>query len=530
MKNIILAIIIPFFFISCEKTEVILIFDKDVKLPSSIFDFAPSETKEFQELEVKYDSLKKIKPFTKKIGNPINLDKTIKNPFSLKAGLKDIIGGTLKIRPVFDLKDISIFYRKIDSEFTDSLVISCPSKFTAKSGSTTPKLHNIVTLGCLPLSDCEAIKMYLNNLGLGNIVTVLDCSDDTITPNNHKETPTIPILGCSTSIQYRNLMRINLLNNTPYDSIDGTHFSGINGRNANLIVVENSHPVDWTHAKFDDIQRFSRREESLSFGPSTQHSTWTFGVLFANEYVNPSNPSDFNCCVGVSREANLRKIVYMNVRGCGNTDRRATSHGALLKAINQSVQGDVLLLEYSLGGLPVELNLIDVNLISTCTNILGVTVVEPIGNAGNDITSKKPRGFIYEGILVSSATLPTTASCGRYVKSRNANYSDNNTDIDCFGLDDILTTNPGNSYAKYGFSSAAAAQIAGLALDMQGYYFSKTGCYLTPQEMKRLFRTTPSSLKVKYIRTTLRTTDIDFDQVIPDAMNLKMAVDNIINR
>jgi hypothetical protein len=332
-------------------------------------------------------------------------------------------------------------------------------------------------------------------------------------------------------------MNIDSLNNTPYDSIDGTHFSGINGRNANLIVVENSQPVVWVHPKFDSIRRFNGREENLSFGLSTQHSTWTFGVLFAKKNEDSESPTDFDCCVGVSREANLRKIVYLNIQGCGTSDRKATSHGALLKAINQSVQGDVLLLEYELAvggvGLPVELNPIDVNLISACTNIFGVTVIEPIGNSGKNITREpKPIDFDgYEGILVSSATIPTKSSGRYYVKSRNANYSDNDTDIDCFGLDDILTTNPSNSYAKYGSSSAAAAQIAGLALDMQGYYFSKTGCYLTPQQMKNLFRTTPSSLQVMFIPpigAPARSRSFHFDQIIPDAMNLKMAVDALI--
>jgi hypothetical protein len=523
MKNIIFIIIIPLFFISCDKAEIIIIFDNDVNLPSSIFDFNSSETIEFQKLGLKYDSLKSNNFILKKKGIPGSFDKTIPNPALFKAGLTDVIGGALKVRPVFDLQEINIFYRKIALAFGVSSTRVCSTMVTTKGRSTIPNLQNIVTLGCLPISDCDVIKTYLNSLGLGNICTVV-CSNDIISPNPDRLIPISSPLSCTTTTQYRNLMNIDNLNNTPYDSIDGTHFSGINGRNANLIVVENSQPVDWLHYKFTDILRFRGREENLGFGSSMEHSTSTFGVLFAKD------DTTFDCCVGVSREANLRKIVYTFIEGCGKTDAKATSHGALLKAINKSAQGDIMLLEYSLGSLPLELDLIDAKLILACTNILGVTVIEPIGNQdrGQNITSLKPYGFVYEGILVSSATTPTGSSVRYYVKSPEANYSNNNTDIDCFGLDEILTTNPRNSYAKYGLTSAAAAQIAGLALDIQGYCFSKTGCYLTPQEMKYLFRNTPSSLQVMYLKppSAPRTSSsFTFNQVIPDAMNLKGAVD-----
>jgi hypothetical protein len=533
--NTLLLISIIFLVFGCKKkqeetkVEVSLVFDKSIVLPSSFFDLSEEEKNFYNQTLQDYKNIipeQEIDEIFNYKERIIVLQKRIKTFFANQ---------NISIQPMLDIYDTRKVYENI-SFVKQSTVRNCSNMMTPKGENLRPNLNNAAALGCLTIRGCDSIKVFLNKLGLGAICTVNCTSVSRISKlkDNLNKIDDDFEISCDDSDfnDFKKIMKINDLQLKTFDW--GGKKWNFKGKNANLILVETSGKIDDKHFKFKGVNSdIWRKQENLGFGEELNHATWTFGVLFANNeqsfirksLTGKSKKQEVkNCISGISTDADVRKIVYYNGEDCGT--RSKNLYGALLKAIIDAKAGDVLLLEMMLaGGKPIELDDISEDIISICTNILGITVIEPIGEDGGGIDLDKAEyarelPVEFGGIIVSSATKKNN----KYIRSQEANYSKNH--IDCFGLDNIQSTSTGNSFARYGLSSAAAAQIAGLALDMQSYYFSIKKCYLTPQQMKQMFKTANGE-RVEH-RGKNGGLLFNFNSKIPNALNLKAKVDSLI--
>jgi hypothetical protein len=173
---------------------------------------------------------------------------------------------------------------------------------------------------------------------------------------------------------------------------------------------------------------------------------------------------------------------------------------ALAFAINLLDSGDVLLITLhspnrALDFLPVEIDSEAFHYIQAGT-MKGVIIIEIAGNGIKDLDSPQFNSLIKTGPNDSGAIL--VGACKSRMPHNRFPTSNFGSRVDCYAWGEkIVTTNPGqNPYIfDFGQTSGAAAIIAGVALSIQGIYFTKNGRKLNCTEMRKLFQTngTPST-------------------------------------
>lgn len=505
-----LLVFISFSILGCKKCQnkeqiensyIIIKFDDNLILPKNLIGEDSLNYAEYIHQQKLYENLQISNDNDFRLQEPEDKFREL-----LMTSLNQIFNEQVTIKPLFNRRDISNFYNKLLQPRQDSTIqISCPN--TISTSKLPPNLSQFyVVPKCVSEIDARTFVAAINKLGFQLTARFNDFQN----PKRKKQMDdnAIQAIGRKeTFFDFRKAMNIDLLNQS------------INGDSSNIVILEYAEEVDFTHQEFKDIQqRFGNRIEKLGTGGDLTHATNTFGLIFANPSQTNGkslNAKYANACKGIASKTNLKKVINYGNSYC---DTVPDIYNALLKAINSTKKGDILLLELVEGGLPLEYNPICHDLIQAATNLLSVVIIEPIGNNGVNLDSVSN--------LVGGAVKPATFEAilvGATNENREpiANKSQN---ITCFAYGDkLLTThnNPKNSYSLFGETSGASAIIAGLACNMQGYCKQSTGCYLSPQEMKNLFRKTK--------KTNSNSVNGFKQHVIPDALQLISEVDSLIN-
>jgi hypothetical protein len=495
-----------------ENSYIIIKFDDDISIPQRIISADSAAYQQYLNLQNAYKNLHNFNDLAFQFQNVESAAYTQK----FTTGFAAILSKKFKIFPLFNTALIKQYYNKFSPINLDTANVVNGNCAKPASKSLPPNLQNyFVITTCLLQSDAELFvkKLNLLNLKFSASFETIPSIDDRAIQEKKK-----PLLTAKDKFfDFRKAMNIDALN----------FRESINGKNANIVIIENAKEIDFSHFKFSKIQQnFAQRKDNLGFGANPTHATNTFGLIFADTdfpNINTPNIKLATACKGIADKTNLLKMIYYSDYVC---DKTPDIYNALLKAIVEATQGDIILFELGSGDFPIEFNPLCHELVLSASNNFGIIVIEPIGNNGKDLDNpklkilggaKKPIDFA--GILVGATD--TT-------RVQTNNYSA--THLTCFAYGDkLLTTHnaPANSYTLFGSTSGASAIIAGLACDMQGYYNQRTGCYLSPQDMKNLFRNTR---RTNSNTVTNSKTGKVFQQVIPDALQLKSEVDRIIDR
>lgn len=407
-----------------------------------------------------------------------------------------------KFSLLFEPQNIEKFYVKVNDRFNN---IENSNIDLKKTFCIPDVLQNVFYIDtCIRQEDCLVLAQKFNK----NFEPFSELKCSSITNNDLRpREDDITNNPNSSYFNYRQKMRIDSLN-----------FLGINGKNANLVIIEKSLPIK-NHPNLipsRELFDLSRRVMMGGVVDSKIHATQTAGIIF-------SKPKGNYKLTGVSNEAILKKTILFGTKVCRTVEYEKNDYfNAILSGITNAGEGDILLIEFSLEDGPVENDAIINNLFGIATNCFGTTIIEPIGNCSNKSCSLDKLKFEeftpcnYNGILVGGAI---ESFRNKYVFDSTVIYSIKH--LTCFGFSkNLQTTTVNNEYTNFGGSSGASAIIAGLAACMQGYYFNKKDKkylnvkYLTNAQIKEALRYA-KGLPVS-----------GFQQKIPNAMELIKYIDN----
>jgi hypothetical protein len=264
------------------------------------------------------------------------------------------------------------------------------------------------------------------------------------------------------------------------------------------------------------------------------HGTAVLGIVVAND--------NDKGCVGII--PHLRTKMVSSIW----PDSHASFpdwYNAILAAINNLDLGDVLLLELQvdaegyyptrLGGqeglaryvrLPVEVEYPLFDLIQTAT-ARGIVVVEAAGNGELDLDAFDPYAAPHWGkdsgaIMVAAALVPAARSS--YSRLTESNYGSR---IDCYAWGREICTlydedEPQKYVSDFGYTSGAAAIIAGAALAVQGFAKANRNRTLSPAELRRIL-SDPTTGTIS-ANSTATKPNADRIGVMPD---LRKIIDNL---
>jgi hypothetical protein len=231
------------------------------------------------------------------------------------------------------------------------------------------------------------------------------------------------------------------------------------------------------------------------------HGTSVLGIVCASDDHNP--------CIGVAPNPASVKVI-------SPTD--TTLAGAIGTAAANLGYGDVLLIALNTKDnhtgtdlyVPVEVTPLVRTTILTATSA-GVIVIEPGGdgnlsssaidfdtyqNAAFDmILNPTDPAYIDSGAIIVSASLSATSSLVP-VTHEKAVWAPHGARVDCYAWGENITTintdlagaDNTSVTSGFGFSSGAAAIIAGAVLSIQGIVKAKTHCRIGPAEMRSLLK------------------------------------------
>ncbi|WP_428660715.1 hypothetical protein [Runella sp.] len=221
--------------------------------------------------------------------------------------------------------------------------------------------------------------------------------------------------------------------------------------------------------------------------PTFNHSDKTLGVFWAAQ----SNPY---CCTGCSNgiapKGKLRTFFCTNDIDCNpsSSDSNFSISRALLRTLLLSQAGDILLFEFDDSNNIIESQPQIQELIQIATGCLGIIVIEPAGNGDRPINIATDSGAIVVGAAYKDGT-------NNYFIFPGTNYGNR---VDVYSLTNFksIVTKQGVCQ-RYSCTSGAAAVIAAMAVSFQSQYFKRKQKYLTPFQMRDLFRNnTGGSYKV----------------------------------
>ncbi len=252
------------------------------------------------------------------------------------------------------------------------------------------------------------------------------------------------------------------------------------GTGVTLIDVEQG--WDTTHLDLPtNITRLSRIIET-----NTEHGTNTLGIISA------THNNQF--CKGIAPNTTVLLSGYEDIRDPNTTI--INIYNAILLAINNLKHGDILLLEIELGGQPLEYKFIFIELLNLAT-ALGIVVIEPAGNGGQDLDQsvndevERCGTLIYAFDRRSSDFIDSGAiMVGGCDNDRSLCISNYGNRIDCFSLaENVVTLGNGNTINRtFNGSSSASAIIAGVASVIQSYAFQFFGEKLHPLMLRFIFQ------------------------------------------
>jgi serine protease len=261
-----------------------------------------------------------------------------------------------------------------------------------------------------------------------------------------------------------------------------TGFPGTSGAGVRFVDME----LGWTLNHEDLVAQ----NPVLLYGPNSQfraqHGTSVLGVVAA---------ADNNIgCIGIAHG-----VDWIGVVSYGQDQNRDIPN-AILAAIsdppNKLRYGDVLLLEAQLVPtlLPVEVQDAEFDMIRLAT-ALGIIVIEAAGNGSVDLDQfqdsegrflLRPGAFGYRDSL---AILVGAATSTSHAKLPTSNFGSR---VNCFGWGDGVVTTSSNVSGKtdmyredFGFTSAAAAIVAGAAILVQGMADNRPA-RLSPVQMRTI--------------------------------------------
>ncbi|RDB03416.1 hypothetical protein [Runella aurantiaca] len=207
-----------------------------------------------------------------------------------------------------------------------------------------------------------------------------------------------------------------------------------------------------------------------------KHADKTLGVFWANQSLA-------GCCgtrFGIVPDSKLRTFYSINDNLChiSPSDSNISVSRALMQTLLVSNPGDIVLLEYDIYGQVAESVPEIQELIHIATHCLGVTVIEPAGNGNKHISVTEDSGAIVVGAAYKAPS--------GYTIFPNTNYGKR---IDVYSLTNFKSIVPEQDMCgRYSCTSAASAVIAAMAVSLQSQYFKKNRKYLTPYQMRDLFR------------------------------------------
>ncbi|MEZ0610191.1 hypothetical protein ACAW74_16865 [Fibrella sp. WM1] len=272
------------------------------------------------------------------------------------------------------------------------------------------------------------------------------------------------------------------------------------GTAANCFLIEDAWDVtdnvsDTFRYEFPSYVRLKQARnngrESLSIMPPNplatgEHGRKTLSVLLASHQVVIAPDRK-----GIVPDLTIRRLISGYVDEAQPSGPTTHSQGcipeaALLKAIAQAANGDIILIEYELtesySPLPLEVNPDVFLLMRIASNCLGISVIEPAGNRISCRNLDKVTRFEPDRNLDSGAIL---AGVSTYIQANQRNISPRAVEQHrmCFVPVPIQTVGRQMFYKQ---TSAAAAVIAGVACMIQSLHKTVTGQPLSPLELRKL--------------------------------------------
>jgi hypothetical protein len=232
---------------------------------------------------------------------------------------------------------------------------------------------------------------------------------------------------------------------------------------------------------------------SIVKAPTPSESGQDHGTAVAGILVAPDNGKGI---VGIVPAAQLVLVSKLRPSGFDNLADAV----ALAAASLTPQQGDVLLIEEaehfnpSPGpDIPAEHDPAVLDAIEAAT-ALGITVIEPAGNGGVPLDNTRALfrmnpsdpGFVDSGAIVVGGG--QTSPGGTPERHPRSTFG---ARVDCFALSLGLrapTTPAPSTYADFTGTSGASAVIAGTAAAVQAMSFAHTGQFLSPGDLRALFR------------------------------------------
>jgi hypothetical protein len=232
---------------------------------------------------------------------------------------------------------------------------------------------------------------------------------------------------------------------------------------------------------------------SIVKAPTPRESEQDHGTSVAGILVAPDNGKGI---VGIVPAAQLVLVSKLRPSGLDNLGDAIAVGAASLTA----QQGDVLLIEEAEhfnsppgADIPAENDPAVFDAIRAAT-ALGITVIEPAGNGGVDLDnapalfklSPGNAGFAESGAIIVGGG--ETSPGGTQRRHPRSTFG---ARVDCFapslGLRAPTTPAP-SSYTDFTGTSGASAVIAGTAAAVQAMSFAHTGQFLSPSDLRNLFR------------------------------------------
>lgn len=260
--------------------------------------------------------------------------------------------------------------------------------------------------------------------------------------------------------------------NAPY----GWHVPGGTAEGVELADIE--HSWDLSHQDLVDVSVDRVHPQTR---PDTRHGTAVLGVIAARD--------NGRGLIGIAPRVRVTVIPFTNIGTAAAIDEAAT----LVHT------GGVILIETAVrfvtpkpqrgADIPDEFDLPDQDVIRRNTQ-LGITVVEPAGNAGVRLDGSPRLAHIISGqsgaIMVGEGEpAPGQPDVLRRIHSTYGSRAD------CFALGAGVrapSVTGRTAYLEFTGTSAAGAIIAGLAAQVQGIALAATGRYLSSGDVRTLFR------------------------------------------